>query len=77
MFAPDRPQKFEMRLFFAFVGFALRPFLKTGHKGRARLVDPLTVRASGEIDQKHGDTIHMSPREDRFHRFDAQGMRLT
>jgi len=41
------------------------------------LVDPLTVRASGEIDLKHGDTIHMSPREDRFHRFDAQGMRLT
>ena len=41
------------------------------------LVDPLTVRASGEVDFKHGATIHLTPHEDKIHKFDAQGVRLA
>jgi multiple sugar transport system ATP-binding protein len=37
----------------------------------------LTVRAPGEVDFRHGDTIHLSPREDQFHRFDKQGLRIA
>ena len=40
------------------------------------LTDPLTVRADGEVSFSHGDRIHMTPREDRIHKFDAQGMRI-
>ncbi|MBY6162740.1 ABC transporter ATP-binding protein [Mameliella alba] len=41
------------------------------------LADPLTVRASGEVDFSHGDTIHLTPREDMIHKFDAQGLRIA
>ncbi|WP_299390759.1 ABC transporter ATP-binding protein [Pelagibius sp.] len=40
------------------------------------LADPLTVRADGEVGFSHGDRIYMTPREDRIHKFDAQGMRI-
>ena len=40
------------------------------------LGEPLTVRASGEIDLKRGATIHLAPREDKIHKFNAQGLRL-
>ena len=36
----------------------------------------LTVRAPGEVDFKHGDRISLSPREDQFHRFDKEGLRI-
>ncbi|MEO0496503.1 MAG: ABC transporter ATP-binding protein [Pseudomonadota bacterium] len=43
----------------------------TGH------AETLTVRASGEIELRHGDTIYLTPRDDRIHKFDAGGMRLA
>ena len=40
------------------------------------LADIITVRAAGEVDFKHGDTIHLTPRADQIHKFDAQGLRI-
>ena len=40
------------------------------------LADTLTVRAPGEVSFSHGETIHLTPRADQFHRFDAQGLRI-
>jgi multiple sugar transport system ATP-binding protein len=40
------------------------------------LVDPLTVRASGEVSFKHGDTVSLAPREEHIHKFDAGGLRI-
>jgi len=39
--------------------------------------EPLTVRAGGEVALHHGDTIHLTPDEDRMHRFDAEGLRIA
>ena len=41
------------------------------------LADPLTVRASGEVAFSYGDTIHLTPREDRIHKFDERGIRIA
>jgi multiple sugar transport system ATP-binding protein len=38
--------------------------------------DPMTVRAGGELDVMHGDTVHLTPLMDHLHKFDAQGLRL-
>jgi multiple sugar transport system ATP-binding protein len=38
--------------------------------------DPITVRAGGEVDMHHGDTIYMTPDADRIHKFDAEGLRI-
>ncbi len=40
------------------------------------LADVLTVRAPGEVNLRHGDTIHMTPRADQIHKFDAQDLRI-
>ncbi|MCP4380077.1 MAG: ABC transporter ATP-binding protein [Hyphomicrobiales bacterium] len=40
------------------------------------LADPMTVRASGEIDFHRGDKVSLTPRPDRIHKFDANGMRI-
>ena len=40
------------------------------------LADTITVRAAGEVDFKHGDTIYLTPRADLIHKFDAQGLRM-
>ena len=37
----------------------------------------ITVRAGGEVGIRHGDTIHLTPREDVIHRFDAKGLRIA
>lgn len=47
------------------------------HIHETELADPLTVRASGEVSFRHGDRIHMTPREDQIHKFDAQGLRIA
>jgi len=47
------------------------------HIHETGLADPLTVRASGEVSFSHGDKIHMTPREDQIHKFDAQGLRIA
>ena len=40
------------------------------------LAETITVRADGEIDLHHGDTVHLTPRADAIHRFDAKGLRI-
>ena len=38
--------------------------------------EPITVRAGGEVDMHHGDTIWLTPDESRMHRFDKAGLRI-
>lgn len=38
--------------------------------------EPMTVRAAGNVDVKHGDTVYLKPQIDQIHRFDATGLRL-
>lgn len=41
------------------------------------LADPMTIRASGEVDFTHGDTIYMTPQLDKLHKFDEKGLRIS
>ncbi|MEP5728619.1 MAG: ABC transporter ATP-binding protein [Sulfitobacter sp.] len=45
------------------------------HVHETGLMDMMTVRITGDIEAKHGDTIYLSPEMDRMHKFDAQGLR--
>ncbi|SEP76869.1 sorbitol ABC transporter ATP-binding protein /mannitol ABC transporter ATP-binding protein [Loktanella sp. DSM 29012] len=47
------------------------------HIHNTGLAETLTVRAIGDISLRHGDTIHLSPRMDEFHRFDKAGLRIA
>ena len=47
------------------------------HVHETGLTETLTGRAVGDVALKHGDTIHLAPRLEELHRFDAQGMRLS
>jgi multiple sugar transport system ATP-binding protein len=40
------------------------------------LAPSITVRADGEVGFKHGDEVHLTPREDVIHKFDNAGLRL-
>jgi multiple sugar transport system ATP-binding protein len=40
------------------------------------LMETMTVRASGEMDIRHGDTVWLNPEMDKLHKFDATGMRM-
>jgi multiple sugar transport system ATP-binding protein len=46
------------------------------HIHNTGLTDTITVRAIGDVSLKHGDTIHLNPRMDEMHKFDAQGLRI-
>ncbi|WP_112320975.1 ABC transporter ATP-binding protein [Oceanibium sediminis] len=46
------------------------------HIHQTGLAESLTVRAPGEVNLRHGDTIHLTPREDQIHRFNAEGLRI-
>ena len=41
------------------------------------MAETLTIRAVGNVGLKHGDEIHLSPRTDQIHRFDASGLRIA
>ena len=41
------------------------------------LMDMMTVRITGDIEARHGDTIYLTPLADQIHRFDAQGLRIA
>jgi multiple sugar transport system ATP-binding protein len=41
------------------------------------LAETMTVRADGEIDVRHGDTVYLTPEADKVHRFDDQGLRVA
>ena len=47
------------------------------HIHNTGLADMLTVRAIGDVSLRHGDAIHLNPRADEIHRFDAQGLRIS
>ena len=47
------------------------------HIHNTGLAETLTVRAIGDVRLQHGDTIHLSPRAEEIHRFDAQGLRIA
>jgi multiple sugar transport system ATP-binding protein len=46
------------------------------HIHNTGLAETLTVRAIGDVNLKHGDTIHLNPRLTEMHRFDTQGLRI-
>ncbi|WP_400082532.1 ABC transporter ATP-binding protein [Yoonia sp. R78084] len=46
------------------------------HIHNTGLTETITVRAIGDINLTHGDTIHLNPRMKELHRFDAQGLRI-
>jgi len=46
------------------------------HVHNTGLADMITVRISGDISVKHGDTIYLTPQSDQIHKFDAQGLRI-
>jgi multiple sugar transport system ATP-binding protein len=46
------------------------------HIHNTGFAEALTVRAIGDVNLTHGDTIHLNPRMDELHKFDAQGLRI-
>jgi multiple sugar transport system ATP-binding protein len=46
------------------------------HINGTGLADVITVRAPGEVNLRHGDPIHLTPRADQIHRFDDKGLRI-
>ncbi|MGI9462940.1 MAG: ABC transporter ATP-binding protein [Aestuariivirgaceae bacterium] len=38
--------------------------------------DTLTVRADGDVDVHHGDTVYLTPQEGRIHKFDGDGIAI-
>ncbi|SMX22866.1 ABC transporter ATP-binding protein [Boseongicola aestuarii] len=47
------------------------------HIHNTGLAEMLTVRAIGDVSLRHGDTIHLNPRTEEMHRFDADGLRIA
>ncbi len=41
------------------------------------LGETITVRADGEVGFRHGDRVHLTPREDVMHRFGKDGLRMA
>ncbi len=41
------------------------------------LAETMTVRVDGDVDVHHGDTVYLTPEEDKTHRFGADGLRLA
>ncbi|NNL36667.1 MAG: TOBE domain-containing protein, partial [Silicimonas sp.] len=39
--------------------------------------DPMTVRASGEVELKHGNKVFLTPRADQIHKFGPDGLRVA
>ena len=39
--------------------------------------DPMTVRASGDVAVKHGDTVYLTPNPTHIHKFGADGLRMS
>ena len=46
------------------------------HVHETGLADMITVRITGDIAVRHGDTIFLTPQMDKLHKFDAQGLRI-
>ncbi|MEM6738718.1 MAG: ABC transporter ATP-binding protein [Pseudomonadota bacterium] len=46
------------------------------HIHETGLAETITVRATGEVNLRHGDKIGLTPRADLIHKFDAEGLRI-
>ncbi len=46
------------------------------HVHQTGLAETVTVRVGGEFDLHHGDTVYLTPEDDKIHRFDAKGLRI-
>ena len=46
------------------------------HVHDTELAETITVRAGGEVGFRHGDRIHLTPRDDVIHKFDSEGLRI-
>ena len=46
------------------------------HVSDTGLAESMTVRADGDVNLNHGDTVYMTPRSDVIHKFDASGLRM-
>ncbi|PPB80030.1 multiple sugar transport system ATP-binding protein [Albidovulum inexpectatum] len=46
------------------------------HVHATGLAETITVRASGEVGLRHGDTVWLTPEDDKIHRFDSNGLRI-
>jgi len=46
------------------------------HVHETGLLDMMTVRITGNIEAKHGDTIYLTPDMAQMHKFDTQGLRV-
>ena len=46
------------------------------HVHETGLTDMMTVRISGDVALKHGDTIYLTPQSDKMHKFDSAGLRI-
>jgi multiple sugar transport system ATP-binding protein len=44
---------------------------------QTKTVGTLTARAGGEFPVRHGDTVWLTPQEDKLHRFDGNGLALA
>jgi multiple sugar transport system ATP-binding protein len=47
------------------------------HVHETGLGDMITVRVTGDVGFRHGDRVHLTPREDVIHRFDDEGLRIA
>ncbi len=47
------------------------------HVTVAGFAESVTVRVTGDVDVKYGDTIYLTPDTDQLHRFDAGGLRIS
>ncbi|MAY87965.1 MAG: sugar ABC transporter ATP-binding protein [Pseudooceanicola sp.] len=47
------------------------------HVHQTGLADTITLRAPGELELRHGDTVYMTPEADKLHRFGPDGLRLA
>jgi len=46
------------------------------HVHETGLAETFTVRITGDIAVRHGDTVYLTPRADQIHKFDAAGLRI-
>ena len=46
------------------------------HVHETGIAETITVRADGEVGFRHGDKVHLAPRQDAIHRFDEKGLRI-
>ncbi|TMV12546.1 ABC transporter ATP-binding protein [Arenibacterium halophilum] len=47
------------------------------HVHQTGLAETITLRAPGELELRHGDTVYMTPEADKLHRFGPDGLRLA